>query len=299
MNLICMEYFAKVAEEKSVLKAAEAFRVVPATINKQIKALEDNLETVLFYRTSNTMILTENGQIVYRYISQILSLIQSAINEIKDHNHALQTINLYVETCPLTFPKLIKGFKSLYPEVSWNLIQNFVKPEQKETSCDLLLYASDHLLNSANNITLFKEECLIGVSTKNPLAQKKEVHLDDIRNVPFIQRSSLSVELNKIIKRSCDAVNFTPISYDYCDNSFILNEMIAQDIGVAFLPQLTWLHSDNPNIVLIRVPELNIIRYINISWNNSLYLSQNARAFIAYAQEYFSSLQEALASNDK
>ena len=74
-----------------------------------------------------------------------------------------------------------------------------------------------------------------------------------------------------------------------------MNEMVAKDMGVAFLPFLTWLHYNDPDIVLLRVPELNIVRYINLTWNGNLYLSRSARAFIDYTKDYFSSLQKTLA----
>lgn len=299
MDLLCMEYFARVAEEKSVAKVAKQFHVVPSTISTQIKSLEEELGTTLFYRASNAMILTENGQIVYEYVFKILALANSAVNELKDRNHALQTINLYVETCPLTFTKIIKGFKDLYPDISWNLIQTFSKPAYSWNTSSLLLHATEQPLDRPNSVTLFQEECLIGVSAQNPLAKQDEVHLRDLQDQPFIMRSPLSVEINHLIEQSLKAAHFSPNSYDYCDNSFLLNEMVAKGMGLAFLPFLTWLHYNDPNIVLLRVPELHIVRYINLTWNGNLYLSRSAQAFIDYAKEYFSSLQKALALQNR
>jgi DNA-binding transcriptional LysR family regulator len=293
MDLLGLEYFTRVAARKSITKVSKEYHVVPSTISNQIKCMEEELETSLFYRGPNTMILTESGELVYRYACRVLSLVNSAVNELKDQNNALETINLYVETCPLTFPKIIKGFKELYPHVSWNLIQNLKQFNGKDSSCNLLLYASDEKLDLPNNITLFEEECLIGVSAKNPLASQKEVRLADLAQVPFIQRSSLSVDFNAFLNRKLEKAHFHPVSYDCCDHSITLNEMIAQDMGIAFLPWLTWFHYNDPQIALIRVPELNIVRYINISWEPDQYLSKNARAFIAYTQEFFARLTEA------
>ena len=290
-----MEYFARVAEEKSIAKVAKQFHVVPSTVSTQIKSLEEELGTMLFYRTSNAMILTENGQMVYEYVFKILALANSAVNELKDRNHALQTINLYVETCPLTFTKIIKGFKNLYPDISWNLIQTFSKPAHNWNTSSLQLHATEQPLERPNSVTLFQEECLIGACARNPLAKQKTIHLEDIRDQHFIMRSPLSVEINHLIDQSLRAAHFSPSSYDCCDNSFLLNEMVAKDMGLAFLPFLTWLHYNDPDIVLLRVPELHIVRYINLTWNGNLYLSQSARAFISYAKEYFSSLQKTLA----
>ena len=299
MDLLCVEYFARVAEEKSVAKVAKQFHVAPSTISTQIKSLEDELGTTLFYRASNAMILTENGQMVYEYVFKILALANSAVNELKDRNHALQTINLYVETCPLTFTKIIKGFKDLYPDISWNLIQTFSKPAYNWNTSSLLLHATEQPLDKPNSITLFQEECLIGACAGNPLAKRNEIHLRDIQHQPFIMRSPLSVEINHLIDQSLQAAHFSPDSYDYCDNSFLLNEMVAKGMGLAFLPFLTWLHYNDPNIVLLRVPELNIVRYINLTWNENLYLSRSARAFIDYTKEYFASLGKMSAARSR
>lgn len=299
MELLCMKYFTKVAEEKSVTKAAEYFHVATSTINTQIKSLEDELEMMLFYRASDSMILTDSGRLVYKYTSKLLSMVNSAVNELKDRNHTLQTIDLYVETCPLTFTKIIKGFKDLHPNISWNLIQTFRKPTYNWNSSSLLLHATEQPLDRPESVTLFQEECLIGVCAKNPLAQEQIIHLRDLQTQTFIMRSPLSVELNRLIEENLKAAGLFLASHDYCDNPFLLNEMVAKGKGVAFLPFLTWLHYNDPNIVLLRVPELNITRYINLTWDENLYLSQSARTFINYAQEYFSSLQKTLSSQNK
>ncbi len=223
VELLGLEYFTRVAALKSITRVAKEFNVVPSTISNQIKNLEEELGTTLFYRSPNAMLLTESGELVYRYACRLLSLMNSAVNELKDQNNGLETINLYVETCPLTFPKIIKRFQELHPQVSWNLIQNLKKFKSKNNSCDLLLHATEEPLDSPHSITLYEEEILIGISAQNPLASQGEVHLQDIAALPFIQRSPLSSDFNRFLDKKLAQAGFHPISYDCCDHSVLLN----------------------------------------------------------------------------
>ena len=56
-----LKTFVLVAERGSLSKAAEELYVTPASVMKQINALEDRLEVTLFTRTNQGMALTEAG----------------------------------------------------------------------------------------------------------------------------------------------------------------------------------------------------------------------------------------------
>ncbi len=60
-----LKTFVRVAERGSLSKAAEDLYVTPASVMKQINALEARLEVTLFTRTNHGMALTEAGQYLY------------------------------------------------------------------------------------------------------------------------------------------------------------------------------------------------------------------------------------------
>lgn len=81
-----LQIFCQAAQHQSFSQAARMLGVSPAYITKQIKSLESQLETVLFYRTTREVNLTEQGEEVYLLAIEILQKIGSLhdrINQFK------------------------------------------------------------------------------------------------------------------------------------------------------------------------------------------------------------------------
>jgi len=74
LNYHHLFYFWVVAREGSVSKACEELRLAQPTISGQLRRLEDDLEEKLFARAGRGLVLTEVGQMVFRYAEEIFSL---------------------------------------------------------------------------------------------------------------------------------------------------------------------------------------------------------------------------------
>ena len=84
LNYHHLLYFWTVAREGSVSRAGARLRLAQPTVSGQLRALEDALGEKLFTRVGHKMVLTEVGQIAYRYADEIFSLgreFQDAIKE--------------------------------------------------------------------------------------------------------------------------------------------------------------------------------------------------------------------------
>jgi len=67
-------YFWQAARLGSVTRASEELRLAQQTVGAQIKALEEVLGEELFRRDGRRLVLTEAGQVVFRYADEIFSL---------------------------------------------------------------------------------------------------------------------------------------------------------------------------------------------------------------------------------
>lgn len=74
LNYHHLLYFWTVAKEGSVVKASERLRLAQPTISAQIHQLEDALGGKLFNRAGRGLVLTELGQVTYRYAEEIFGL---------------------------------------------------------------------------------------------------------------------------------------------------------------------------------------------------------------------------------
>ncbi len=74
LNYQHLLYFYVVAHEGGVQRATKVLNLAQPTISGQIKVLERQLGERLFVRRGRNLVLTDVGQVVYRYASEIFSL---------------------------------------------------------------------------------------------------------------------------------------------------------------------------------------------------------------------------------
>ncbi len=79
-----IEAFVKVADGLSFNKAAEAMGVTTSAISKHIQALEHNLGVRLFYRTTRTTRLTQEGETFLSYCQRMVDDWQEAKQRMQD-----------------------------------------------------------------------------------------------------------------------------------------------------------------------------------------------------------------------
>ena len=105
LNYHHLRYFWTVAKEGSLKKAGEKLRVSQPSISTQIGELEAVLGEKLFRRSGRTKVLTETGQVVFRYADEIFTLGRELVSAVKQRPTA-QAPRLYVGVAD-SFPKLV------------------------------------------------------------------------------------------------------------------------------------------------------------------------------------------------
>ena len=82
-GLRSLRVFAAAARHLSFTRAADELGVTPAAISHQIKEIEDQLRLSLFHRTSRTMTLTQEGEILALAAAESLETLALAIRRTK------------------------------------------------------------------------------------------------------------------------------------------------------------------------------------------------------------------------
>ena len=80
VSLSQIRYFVGVAEEGTVARAAQRLYVAQPAISRQVRALEDELGTPLFSRTSRGMSLLPPGRVFLEHARAILAAVDQAAN---------------------------------------------------------------------------------------------------------------------------------------------------------------------------------------------------------------------------
>jgi DNA-binding transcriptional LysR family regulator len=125
MSLTRYRYFALVADHGSVREAADALRVAPSAISRQIASLEEDYGTPLFERRARGMRLTTAGAAVLATARTILDSVQSARVAI-DELQGMKRGHVRVWTVEgamddFVYPALAE-FSAAHPSVSFDIM---------------------------------------------------------------------------------------------------------------------------------------------------------------------------------
>ena len=83
INLELYKVFYYVAKNESISRAANELLISQPAISKSIKNLEEQINTNLFIRKRDGVLLTEAGEIIYKKIKDAMDLIYSAENDLE------------------------------------------------------------------------------------------------------------------------------------------------------------------------------------------------------------------------
>lgn len=117
--------FYAVSEAGSFTQAGENLGLSQSAISRQISALERELKVPLFHRHARGLILTEQGELLYRTareIHQKLDTTQSRITDNKEYPSGLLRVTTTVALGSIWLARRIPEFLDLYPDVHVELL---------------------------------------------------------------------------------------------------------------------------------------------------------------------------------
>lgn len=103
-------YFWVVAKEGSIVAASKELGLAPPTISSQIHRLEDVLGQKLFAHSGRSLILTDAGQVAFRYAEEIFSLGREFVDTIKGRAKLGKSLQLVVGVADVLPPSLVRRF---------------------------------------------------------------------------------------------------------------------------------------------------------------------------------------------
>ena len=122
MNLNHLKAFEKLIQVKSFQEAAKQLSVSQPAITLRIQALEEHFKTKLVKRTGEGVQLTSQGEVIYRKIKEILKQWEDLEAQFLGGDPVGKLV-IGASTIPSEYilPKIIKNFKSTYPDVDFSM----------------------------------------------------------------------------------------------------------------------------------------------------------------------------------
>lgn len=289
LNTNHLKVFHGVAQNLSFSKAANQLYTSQSSVSIQIKKLEDSIGLKLFEQLGKSIYLTEAGNILYSYTQKVFALIDEAtqaINEIKGFSKGKLLIGSSTTPGIYLLPKIIGKFITIYPGVvpklqisnsqhigemvSKNLLDFGIIGEEFDYPSDLCIEP------------WIKDELVLIVSNKHPLASKVSVSLIDLKNTLFVCRE-IGSSTRSIVENILAKHNFSAKIIMELNNTEAVKQAVSADLGVSIISRLAVVN--NPEILTIPIEGLSFSRMLNIICHKGKIFSPSTERFLAFLKD--------------
>lgn len=264
MNTQQLESFLAVAENLNFARAAESLNITQSAVSRQIHALEEELDTTLFRRTSRCVVLTPSGAIFYEDAKNFMRDLQIATSKLKSHSKStveLLTIGSSSDMNCILFTGLLKQCRQQFPKLHPVLR---VIPHRAilslffEGNIDILFGFRDDVPSRGgiSYIELSQSPICCVVPTCSPYAAQTEIRTQELyaENLIFCDSYSLPSEAANLQNKMKQ--HFLPDAVYYCENPNVLLTLVKAGYGFGILPEI---NINDPEICAVPfVPEKTV-----------------------------------------
>lgn len=241
MELQQLRYFKAVADAGKISEAAKSLYISSPALSATISRLEKELETKLFTRTNNRILLNHQGEILLNYVNQILVLLERAENELKKNaQQEKQHIQMAV-TNSNPWVGLLCAFSLEYPQVTLS----YTTLKLSQLSDPAVLGRYQFILAERGDmppalpmesVTLIRNDRpVLVVPPQHPLAQRQSVQLQEIAGEPLVL-PVFDQSLHRIVCQLLDAAGIAHKNALEC-SYMVRRSMVMGNRGIAFSTQ--------------------------------------------------------------
>lgn len=293
MELRVLRYFLAVAGEENISRAAELLHITQPTLSRQLMELEDELGSRLFVRGGRKMTLTEEGKFLRRRAQEIVSLADRTAEEFRSTNEDVsgdvrigggETRGMSV------IAEAALSLRRRHPHVSFHMFSGNAEDVMERLDkglADFGVFIEPADLSRYEYVRLPVTN-LWGVLMRkdSPLAEKKALHPEDVRNLPLIcsRQTLVTNEFSGWLGESFDRLNVVS-TYNLLYNASLL---VEEGLGYALC--LDGIIGEGTLCFRPLEPRLEV--GIAVAWKKYQVFSRAAEAFLEALQSQMTGMEK-------
>ena len=288
MDIRTLSYFVVIAEELNITKAAEKLCMSQPPLSSQMKALEEELDTVLFIRGKRHLQLTESGKLLYRHAKEILSLVNKTSEEIRAMKKGMRgkiAIGLVEGSAPIIAASWIETFLNNNKNVEFSVVDgnsDELIAKLRSGLIDMAVITSPCDNTLLNSFKVGQEKMTAFMSKDNPLAALpgNTIDLSMLKDKPLIIPSRES--MNRMITKWFKEIHAEPKIVCRMDNYLDVAALAGRNIGISIFPKTSYILNEQ----LVAKEIINPERYVEylFVWLKNKPLSLLDEAFIDHVK---------------
>lgn len=251
MELRHLKYFAAVARESNIGRAAINLNISQPPLTRQIQQLEDFLGAKLFIRSVKGVELTEAGRTLYEDATQILALVDLASDRTRRAARGLigrLDVGIFGSGMFDVVPRVLLRFRKAFPDVDI-VLHTMNKNEQIEALRQRRITIGFNRIvpkhpDIGSRVVMW-EQLVACVPQSNPLASRTEVCLADFADEPFVLFPNMGrPNFADFVVEQCQRSGFSPLMAQEVGDAVTGVALVASGFGVCIVPaSVTYFHA--------------------------------------------------------
>ncbi|MQA40852.1 LysR family transcriptional regulator [Rugamonas aquatica] len=247
ISLKQFKYFVEIVEAGSYSRAAEKLYIAQSALSRQIKELEDELQTQLLTRDSRHIELTPAGQLFFERSKRILDDIDHTVVQARQVGLGAQgLIRLQHSSSVILTPALTGALSRLLAEFPGVTLEISMAPSEDQTMdieegrADIGLIRMPTLRKYPHIQVreLATERLVVAVSQHSPLAALDNIELADLHDEAFISIPHKSRGgLSYLVANLCLDQGFFPKQARVLSRKSSQLSLIEANLGIAIVPE--------------------------------------------------------------
>jgi LysR family transcriptional regulator, transcriptional activator of nhaA len=245
LNYHHLHYFWMVAREGGLAPAAAKLRLSPPTLSAQINALEAALGEELFAKKGRRLVLTERGQLAYRYAEDIFTLGRDLVGALRGgaSGRPLRLVVGVAQGVPkLVARRVLEPLKKLDTKVFLSCREG----KSDRLIADLAIHTVDMVLTDApavnpSNVKVFNhflgESQLAVFGDPELVAAYRQGFPRSLEGAPFLLPSDASVT-RRSLEAWFDELGVRPSVVAELDDSALLKSLGEAGLGLFAAPNV-------------------------------------------------------------
>lgn len=244
MELRQLRVFVAIAEEGTFTAASDRLMLVPSAVSATIRALERDLGSSLFDRTTRRVTLTDAGRVLLpeaRAILEASQLAVDAVDQVKGGLRGTVALGIMQATAShaVSVPRLVAGFQAQHPLVTVTVRHvggsDNIAANLRDGELDLGILSLPGPAAGLDLTELGREPMQVACSIGHRLAKRESVALGELADEPFVDGPP-GWGIRTVTDRAFAAADAgRTLRFEINDSESIV-QFVAAGLAIALLP---------------------------------------------------------------
>jgi DNA-binding transcriptional LysR family regulator len=290
MDLLQLEHFLAVVEERTFTRAAERVCRTQPAVSQSIKKLEEEVGAPLFARDVHEVSLTEAGRVLADYARRMVRLRDEAlrqVTEVKSLKSGTLAIAAHEAAAVYLLPGPLRAYLQKYPDIKVGIYRSRLAeiPRQvMDREVDVGFVKEEPAFHELQWVQVYSDQLLCVASPRHPLAGRDEVRVRELGAEQFVLHhlcSSTADAIFRLFEQSGTRCRVVAELWSF-EN---IKSFVQEEVGLAIVPGVT-VRQELRDGTLARIPlhELAIPRRTLMVYREQV--SDSARELIKLVKAF-------------